>query len=148
VRKWKLIAVAGLAVLVAAGAFILWPQPCRVTLENVRRIHSGMSPQEVEAILGPAGDHSTRPLVLHIGHDSDDPTIPFEPSDGAMPREGRAARIRWTDDGGTVRIFFFSTGRTYCDAWEPSILPLKTVQQGPPDILRWRAKRLWRKWFP
>jgi hypothetical protein len=53
----------GLAVVVAAGVVVLWPQPqpsSRVTRENFDRIHDGMSRAEVEAILGPRGDYRTR----------------------------------------------------------------------------------------
>ena len=62
-RRRKLIALAGLAVLVAAGAFVLWPRPDRITRANYDRIRMGMSRAEVEAILGPPGDYTTGPVA-------------------------------------------------------------------------------------
>jgi hypothetical protein len=61
-RRTLLVALAGLPVVVAAGAVVLWPRtPSRITLENCNRIREGMSRAEVEAILGPPGDYRTGP---------------------------------------------------------------------------------------
>jgi hypothetical protein len=60
-RRTLLVALAGLAVVVAAGAVVLWPGPDRITLENLHEIRMGLSLAEVEAILGPAGDYCTAP---------------------------------------------------------------------------------------
>ncbi len=57
-HKWKLLAVAGLA-LASVAAFALWPRPNRFTREDYDRIHKGMTRAEVEAILGPPGDYTT-----------------------------------------------------------------------------------------
>jgi hypothetical protein len=38
--------------LLAAGAFVLWPRPDRITRENFGRIKEGMSRAEVEATPG------------------------------------------------------------------------------------------------
>jgi outer membrane protein assembly factor BamE (lipoprotein component of BamABCDE complex) len=48
-----LVALAGLAVVVAAGVVALWPQPLRATWENYDSIREGMTRAEVVAILGP-----------------------------------------------------------------------------------------------
>jgi hypothetical protein len=63
-RRKPLVALAGLAVVVAAGVVVLWPRtaPERITRENYDRIRNGMSRAEVEAILGPPRDYSTGPL--------------------------------------------------------------------------------------
>jgi hypothetical protein len=54
------VVLAGLAVVVAAGAVVLWPRlPSRITRENFDRLKKGMSRAEVEAILGPPGDCRT-----------------------------------------------------------------------------------------
>jgi hypothetical protein len=61
-RRKLLVALVGLAVVVAAGAVVLWPQaapPSRVTRENYDCIQEGMTRAEVEAILGPPGDYRT-----------------------------------------------------------------------------------------
>ena len=61
-RRTLLVVLAGLTVVVAAGAVVLWPRtPSRITLENCNRIREGMSRAEVEAILGPPGDYRTGP---------------------------------------------------------------------------------------
>jgi hypothetical protein len=61
-RKKLLAALAVLAVVLAAGAFVLWPPPERVTWENFERISVGMSRADVVAILdGPPGDYTTGP---------------------------------------------------------------------------------------
>ena len=38
-RRTLLVALAGLAVVVAAGVAVLWPRPARVTPENLSLIH-------------------------------------------------------------------------------------------------------------
>jgi hypothetical protein len=58
-RRTLLVALAGLAVMVAAGVGALWPRPSRVTGENFDRIEKGMSRAEIEAVLGPPGDYRT-----------------------------------------------------------------------------------------
>jgi hypothetical protein len=59
-----LVALAGLAVVIAAGVVVLWPREDRVTRGNFDRIRAGMSRAEVEAILGPPGDYTTGPLSI------------------------------------------------------------------------------------
>src|ERR1700722_8910984 len=58
--RWMLV---GLVALIAAGAFVLWPENRldRVTRENYERLHKGMSQADVDAILGPPGDYRTGP---------------------------------------------------------------------------------------
>src|SRR3954447_6314508 len=52
--RWVLWSLAGLAALaVVARVAMLWPRVDGLTPENVGRIQFGMSPAEVEAILGP-----------------------------------------------------------------------------------------------
>jgi hypothetical protein len=77
-RRKLLVALAGLAVVVAAVVVVLWPRPDRITQENYDRIRvgglwgedwathdnrapvkKGMTRTEVEAILGPPGDYRT-----------------------------------------------------------------------------------------
>src|SRR5262249_54020078 len=59
-RRTLLVTLAGLAVVVAAGAGVLWPRAeSGITVENFRRIREGMTLAEAIAILGPPGDYST-----------------------------------------------------------------------------------------
>jgi hypothetical protein len=69
-RRKLLVALAGLAVVVAAGVVVFCilvvvqpAEPTRVTLKNAARIKPGMTLKSVEAILGPAGDYSTQPML-------------------------------------------------------------------------------------
>jgi hypothetical protein len=58
-RRKLLVALAGLAVVVAVGVVVLWPPEDRITEANLERIKEGMTQAEVEAILGPPGDYRT-----------------------------------------------------------------------------------------
>jgi hypothetical protein len=54
--------LAGLVVLVAAGAIVLWPGQSHVTEENFSRIQKGFTEAEVEKILGePCHAFGSRP---------------------------------------------------------------------------------------
>jgi hypothetical protein len=63
-RRTLLVAGGGLAVVVAAGAMVLWSPTNLVTEENCKRIHQGMTRTQVEEILGPPGDYTTGPVKL------------------------------------------------------------------------------------
>ena len=64
-RRKLLVALAGLAVVVAVGAVILWSQlePDRITQASFERIRVGMTRADVAAILGPAGDFRTKESI-------------------------------------------------------------------------------------
>jgi hypothetical protein len=138
--RWVL---AGLAVLLlVAGAFVLWPQPERITLENFYRIREGMSRDEVVAILGPPGDHSTRP-VYTPGPDSGrpDPVIRRKFYSDPDPEKSRES---WIGDSGCIVVL--SGGHR-----GPRLVvfaPVSGPQQSRLENLLWRAKRQWRRWFP
>jgi hypothetical protein len=131
--RWVL---AGLAVLLlAVGTFALWPRPDRITRENFDRIKAGMSLEEIEAILGPPGDYTTRAT------DFEDPEIVKLTS-----RKGRSIGPSWDTDEASIGVTFFLD--------PPKELAAKMyhrgriIQQSPLESLLWRAKRQWRKWFP
>ena len=73
-RRLLLFALAAVVVL-AAGVWLLWPQPA-ITPENAAKIKQGMTLMEVEAILGaPAGDYRTDqqvpgPVPAFGGHET------------------------------------------------------------------------------
>ena len=136
------LAVGTAAIL--AGVVLLSPSPrSRITQENVDRIREGMSRQEVEVILGPPCDCSTGPFLLVRG-DGRGPAGFFVTDGCESYGPDGSAFLRWTDDTGSATVCFEKDGR----AWAPFFQPLKKVQQPPLDNLLWRAKRLWRKWFP
>jgi hypothetical protein len=139
-RRRKLLAVAGLTVLVAAGAFILWPRPDRITRENFDRIREGMNREEVYAILGPPGDYRTGPAkyerVILMNDDLDWTGEPIVRPGCVWISERALVDVQFVQ-GDCVTL----SGLTmYCSG--------EKVSQGPLDNLFWGVKRQWRKWFP
>jgi hypothetical protein len=135
-KLWWVVAGLALAMLTAA-VFVAWPRPDRITLENFYRIQKGMSRDEVAAILGPPGDHSTRP-VCSGGPDTAVRRRFYSDPD---PEESRDS---WVGDSGCI-IVLSDADRG------PRLLvfaPVAGPQQNPLENLLWRAKRQWRKWFP
>jgi hypothetical protein len=130
--------VAGLAVaLLAAAAFAVWPWPDRITEENFNRIKEGMSRADMEAILGPAGDYTTGPVLggpresWHRRNFDEDP-------------DSVKQRITWIGDRGWIVALADAEGRPRRLVFSPA----EKGKQGSLDNLLWRAKRQWRKWFP
>jgi hypothetical protein len=128
-RRKLLVALAGLAVVVGAVVFVLWPRaPSRITRENCARIHEGMTQSDVEAFLGPPGDYTTGPttlaFIVHIGQQP--------------PRT-----LWWESDSVVVRIDFSATG-TVTSVGD---LPVNREPQSALGNLVWRAKRQWHRWF-
>jgi hypothetical protein len=130
---------AGLVTLLAAGAFAAWPRPHRITRENFARIAEGMGRAEVEAILGPEGDYRTVPTELvyrahwytgrgFIVHDDD---LVWGTPDGL-----------WEGDAGNIRVIY-RQGRVV----KMAFVATERLEQSYLGNLRWRAERLWRRWF-
>ena len=89
------MALAGLAVVVAVGAVVLWPRADWITRENCDRIHEGTTLEEAAAILGPPGDYRTRIT-----------------SSGANPWVS-TYRAYWTDGSSTRQSYLRPMGRRY-----------------------------------
>jgi hypothetical protein len=134
-RRKLLVALAGLAVVVAAGVVVLWPEPplIRVTEENLNRVRPGMTRTEVEAILGPPGDYRTHPT------DSFPPRGPNPVSSGVS-----FTSLQWQSDTIDVQICVAPNG----DMQWMKAMSAQPTNLGPLDRLRWRAKRQWHRWFP
>jgi hypothetical protein len=137
-RRKLVLALAGLAVVVAAGVVVLWPRPpSRITRENYARVRVGMNRTEVYAILGPAGDDRTGPVeysgVAIHGNEL-----------GPAPFEGRNFAF-WLSDQAYIVVIFDEDERVqkvpYC------LSAGRRISQGPLDNLLWRAKRQWHRWF-
>ena len=139
-RKWKLlVALAGLAVVVAAGVVVLWPRSSsRITRENFEQIKEGMSRTEVEGILGPAGDYSTGPTQRFM---SVEDIIAQARLDTFSLHSGE---LTWSSDMVMVRVEFDSRGV----ATAKNIAALVKLKQTFAENLLWRAKRQWHRWFP
>jgi hypothetical protein len=131
-RRKLLVAIAGVAVLVAAGVVALWPLPqptVRVTFEKYGRIANNdvTTVPEIEALLGgPPGDYTTGP------------------TDESSVSLGTGARVvAWYTDDGHIVVQADADGRVGGVGFMP---PKKT--SGVLNTLRWRARRLWRLLFP
>jgi hypothetical protein len=132
--RWVL-ALAGLGVVIVAGAVVLWPHPpSRITRENFDRIKVGMSRPEVEAILGPPGDYRMGPTLYFLDVISPKGSLPFlihNPAD------------RWESEIGAIDVFFGPTGVT-ASVYAHGV----KVGRSAFDDLLWRLKRQWHRWFP
>jgi hypothetical protein len=143
VRRWLqgwrgwFVVVIGLALL-AIAAFVVWPRPGGITEENWRRAELGMNRSEVEAILGPPGDHRTGPTLF------DPELLPGTVIPGNVPRLTGDYTATWAGDSGNLTVLFDSAGHARSWAFAPT---RKGSQSLLGDFL-WRAKRLWRRWFP
>jgi hypothetical protein len=123
-----LVVLAGLVVVAAAGAIVLWPrqEPSRVTYENFKRIKNGMTHQEVEALLGgPPGDYTSSPVAEMVS--------------GAQWRNSTP----WVGDDGAIYVWFEEDRVWFMDFYD-----VVRTKQTPVDNLIWRLKRKWHRWFP
>jgi hypothetical protein len=130
--------LAGLAVVVAVGAVVLWPRPDRITLEHFEQVAEGMTLAEVEAILGPPGDYRS------IRHTEVPPSTPVE----LICTFGQARVIfkskSWHTDGGHASVAFDASGRAAFGFYAPQrVVPEDRTW---PRVVR-RAKELWHRWF-
>jgi hypothetical protein len=149
-RLRLLVVLAGLAVVVAAGAFVLWQRPERVTKENYDRMQLGMTHIEVEAILGPPGDY--RSGLGEAGWYKEwipDPDPIYSPpswnrvSTPTDAPENGGLWARWLSDSFQILIVVDESGQVMHKEGYP-----RRRTQGQVDALVWRAKRQWRRWFP
>jgi len=124
-------------------SFVLWPRAERITPATFHRIRAGISLAEVEAILGPPGDHSTVPedygsVTKYTAYTKGAQTV-VEESWGS----GESAE-EWEFDRARIRVLFDTSGKVA----GARITPIRRIEFGPFDSLRWRVKRQWHKWFP
>jgi hypothetical protein len=97
-KRWWLLAVTSAATVVALWAALTRPIPLD---QRVGQIGVGMTEAEVEAVLGPPGNHSRYFDIIHTGGGL--------PDDGWSPEwmwdEGYAS-IRFGDNGRVRRVHF------------------------------------------
>jgi hypothetical protein len=140
-RRLLVALVVGLGLLVAVGAFVLRPRSdpgWRITQANYNRVVFGMSWEQVEGILGPAGDYRTyKPNVDRVY-----PALPRPPhvhvrGPGHIWNDDRG---EWVNDSFIINIGFYSG--------TVSSIRMKMIDHGPLGNLYWRVKRQWQEWFP
>jgi hypothetical protein len=134
-RRWKPVAVLVGLVLVA-GALILQARLVqnRITPANFARIHPGMTRADVEAILGPPGDFTTRESII---------LDPPSTDSRYWPAPRRVYEDWITDSNGVEIAFDPATGLV------EEIGRLEVCQSDQPlyEVLLWRVQRLWHRWF-
>jgi hypothetical protein len=132
-RRRKLLGAlaAGVVVLLAAGAFVLWLRSGRVTEENFRRIRRGMTLAQVEAILGPASVYRTHTVEYSRAELWMDASNIFSP--GLVLHEWRKGSLR-IDVG-----FAPLDGK---DRGEYTVMALATPT--PFESYLWSVRREWR----
>jgi hypothetical protein len=128
-RRKLLVALAGLAVVVAAGAVVLWPRTERITQENYDRIQLGMSRAHVYTVLGPPGDYATHPTYGYIG------SGPWNRQPGEESWVANETVI-WVQFDGTSKVVHASFGG---NAPKPA---------NGYQVLLWYANHQRHRWFP
>lgn len=122
-RRWLWIISTLLLVLLLMGVgsfFVTAPNhPSMITRENFDRVQEGMTEAEAEAILGPQGDYSTRPVIVFV--------------------HGVSYRRWWVSDDGVVSITVrWDDG----DRSKPSRIATKHFHPWPPETYgeRWQRQ--------
>jgi hypothetical protein len=139
-RRALVLAVIGAALALAGGVWLLWPEPHpSINRGSAAKIQAGMTPAEVEAILGgPPRDDRTAPTELGgaVPDELQDPTDPhaYDTDIEVTDQDGRVvfSRKEWQSNRLTILVDFGADGRvtrTYC-------IRLRPVQVGPFDRLR------------
>ena len=151
-RRKLLVALAGVVALLAAGAFLLWPQPPvqpGVNQASLSKIRPGMNLAEVEVILGGP------PFVYPGNGETDDffdhwrwliraERAGLCPPSMAVPEFVMA---QWRKAEATI-IVFFDPRTEKVVMWQPCGQIRFAKEPGLFDtIIDWWGRQ-WRKWFP
>jgi hypothetical protein len=140
-RRKLLVALAGLAAVVAVGVVALRSQsePDRITQANSERIRVGMTRAEVAAILGPRGDFRTKESIF-LEPPTVDRVIHYPP-----PGPPIVVYDQWIGDSHVASIAFSPVSGLVEAKWFMVNVP---IEQSDFDIVLWRLKRQWHRWFP
>jgi hypothetical protein len=134
--RWVLALAGPAGVLVAAGAFVLWPRPDRVTRENFGLLRVGMSKPEVYAVIGPPGEYLTRDANYDDAAGTDFGEAPrFAHKEGVEVGKGDDA-VLWVQFDASGHV----SGAT--------CIPLKAIDHGPIGNLLWRIRYQLFRLFP
>jgi hypothetical protein len=121
-----LVVSLGLLGAVAVRPIFFPPTNPRITRENVGRIKEGMTREEVEAILGPAGDYRTGPTGAIGGQ-----------SEFLRDTESLAPPLWWVSDDAQAMVWFVD-GKV----WLTLVNSMEPGPVGLFELLRWR----WNRW--
>jgi hypothetical protein len=137
-RRTLLVVLAALAVMIAAGAVVLWLQSeqARVTQANFERIRDGMTRAEVAAILGPPGDFRTKESIV-LEPPTVDRVIHYPP-----PGPPMVAYDQWISDSHVASIAFCPASCLVEARWFMDNVP---IEQSAFETALWRLKRLWQR---
>lgn len=126
-RKRKLLWLLAIGlVLVLAAIRLRWTPTDHVTKENHERLRYGMSPAEVEAILGPPGNYATGPV-----------DVPgFQGGGGGFYDV-------WAGDTLVIYIHYEDSRASIIGS-----APSRRRDYFSSDILLWRLRRPFSKWLP
>jgi hypothetical protein len=135
-RTW--LAIAGVVLTISASLLVLRPNPdARISRENYERIKEDMTKAEVEAILGPPGDYRSMPVDYTLN-------LADGFCEGPDSRSYSVENHSWKGDRSTISVDYNYLGKVIhshrADVLEPT--------PGPLNVLVWRTKRQWRRWFP
>ncbi len=127
-RRLRVLAEVAVIVLIA---IVFWPRTDRITEKDFGRIQKGMTLAEVSAILGPAGDYTTEPLVW----------LRFVHPPAVHPKD---KRVDWLTDQGQWVVVFDTSDRVktkwFAVAW-------KGKDEATIERFLRRIARPWRQWF-
>jgi hypothetical protein len=140
--RWVMV-LAGLAVVVAASAVMLWPEPAQLTRQitraNCDRVKKRMTLAEVTEILGPPGDYTTGPVAWR----------PVDPLTYELLRpppkpKQMLAHYEWIADTAKFDAIIVDPDGVQAYWFSPVTRP----PQSPVELFVWWTKRQWRRWFP
>jgi hypothetical protein len=124
-RNRLIIAFGFLVALIVSGASVGFRSaPATITKENYDRIRLGMTRSEIEAILGPPGDYTTRPTSDLWQY-------------GMFFRLSLNESLIWRSDAGTLGIRFNDAGISSGKGWADT----NPEDHGVIGNLRWRLER-------
>jgi hypothetical protein len=138
--RWVLVALAGLAPVAIAAAFVLRPlPPSKINEASFALIPKGlhvsptMDRAQVEAILGPPGDYRTVPTLGQA---------PSYWSNGTT--NGFLTTLAWEGDTAIICVHFTPSGFVF----GKDLISNQPKKLTYIEVLVWRAKRQWHRWFP
>jgi hypothetical protein len=145
-RRKLLVALAGLAVVVAAVAVVASSRPSRITRENFSRITNDMDRAQMLALFGPPADNRSGPTELDFADSVSVCTLyknaDYARSDSSIPTI--AEDLEWHEDTSRIYAMFDGQGKLVLASYYPA----RRQEQGIVENLVWRAQRQWHRCFP